>query len=130
MKQERIRRIAFGGCCVLLLALCGGSGAFAQFGGIFSIIVSTITGPIGGALSELNQIRGEVYQTEQQVVWPMMLITQARNYISAIKASYRGWMNDVYSIQVNSAVLPTSQSLEAAFLSAQAGQIRRSIRDN
>ena len=39
MKQERVRRMAFGGCCVLLLAVCGGSGAFAQFGGIFSIIV-------------------------------------------------------------------------------------------
>jgi len=125
MKQERVRRMAFGGCCVLLLAVCGGSGAFAQFGGIFSMIVSTITGPIGGALSEINQIRGEVYQTEQQVVWPMMLITQARNYISGIKAGYRGWMNGVYSIRVNSAVLPTSQSLEAAFLSSQAEQIRK-----
>ena len=124
MKEKRAKRMAFGGCCAFLLALLGGSSAFAQFGGIFSIIVSTITGPIGGALSEINQIRGEVYQTEQQVVWPMMLITQARNYITAIKASYRGWMNGVYSIRVNSAILPTSQSLEAVFLSAQAGQIK------
>src|SRR5579872_2084913 len=123
MKQERAKRMAFGGCCVLLLALLGGSSAFAQFGGIFSAIISTITGPIGGALTEINHIKAEVSQTEQQVVWPLTLITQARNYITTIKASYRGWMNGVYSVRVNSALLSTSRSLEAAFLSAQAGQI-------
>jgi hypothetical protein len=52
MKEERAKRMAFGGCCVLLLALLGGSRAFAQFGGIFSAIISTITGPIGGVLTE------------------------------------------------------------------------------
>ena len=123
MKEKRAKRMAFGGSCVVLLALLGGSSAFAQFGGIFSAIISTITGPIGGALTEINHIRGEVFQTEQQIVWPLALITQTRNYISTIKASYRSWMNGVYSFRVNSAILPTSRSLEAAFLSAQAGQI-------
>ena len=123
MKQARAKRLAFAGCSVLFITLLAGSGAYAQFGGIFSAIISTITGPIGGALTEINQIRNQVLRAEQQLLWPVALITQARNYITTIKASYRGWMNSVYSIPVNSAILPTSRSLESAFLSAQSGQI-------
>jgi hypothetical protein len=123
MKQERAKRLAFAGCSVLFITLLAGSGAYAQFGGIFSAIISTITGPIGGALTEINQIRSQLLRTEQQLLWPVALITQTRNYIATIKASYRGWMNSVYSIPVNSAILPTSRSLESAFLSAQSGQI-------
>jgi hypothetical protein len=47
---------------------------------------------------------------------------QAQN-ISTIKASYRGRMNQVYTLPVNSANLQTPKSLESAFLSGQIGQI-------
>jgi len=97
--------------------------ARAQLGGIFSAILSTLTGPIGGALSSMNNIQREVLQTEQQVLWPLSLIHQAQNYISTIKASYRGWMNNVFSIRINSASLPTPRNLESAFLSGQTTQI-------
>jgi hypothetical protein len=123
VRQERAKRIAFGSCCLLLVVLFGPGNAFAQFGGLFSVIISTISGPIGGALTEINQVRGAVLKTEQQVVWPLALIVRARNYATTIKTSYRAWMNSVYSIRVNSAVLPTSRSLEAAFLSGRIGQI-------
>jgi len=123
MKRERAKRLAFTGCSIFLIALLTANGAYAQFGGIFSAILSTITGPIGGTLTEINQIRSQVLKTEQQLIWPFALITQARSYIATIKASYRGWMNSVYSIRVNSAILPTSRSLESAFLSAESAQI-------
>jgi hypothetical protein len=99
------------------------TGAYAQFGGLFSAILGTITGPIGGALTDINQVRGEILQTEQEVLFPVALIEKTRNYIATIKASYRGWMNSVFSLRVNSAVLPASQNLESEFLSAQTGQI-------
>lgn len=121
--QRRLDRIAFTLSSILLLTLLVPMGAYAQFGGIFSAILGTITGPIGGALTDINKIRTEILQTEQQVLWPVALIEESRNYIATIKASYRGWMNNVFALRVNSAVLPASKSLELEFLSAQTGQI-------
>ena len=51
------------------------------------------------------------------------MIAQTQNYISTIKASYRGWMNQVYTLPVNSANLQTPKSLESTFLSGQIGRI-------
>ena len=123
MRKLHSERIAFICSAVLLLALLVPTGAYAQFGGLFSAILATITGPIGGALTDINQVRSEVLQTEQQALWPVALITETRNYIATIKASYRGWMNSVFDIRVNSAILPASRSFESEFLSAQSGQI-------
>jgi hypothetical protein len=122
MTEPKKKLLPASGILVMLLLLLP-TGAGAQFGGIFSAIISTITGPIGGALSNINQIRKQILETEQQVIWPVALITQAQNYITTIKATYRGWMNNVFALPVNSAILPTSQSLESSFLSAQSGQI-------
>jgi hypothetical protein len=97
--------------------------AHAQFGGIFSAILGTITGPIGGVLTQINQVRAEVLKEEQQVLWSLSLIRQAETYISTIKASYRGWMNTVFAIHINSATLPAPKNLEFAFLSAQTTQV-------
>ena len=123
MRKTRSERIAFICSAVLLLALLAPTGAYAQFGGLFSAILGTITGPIGGALTDINRVRSEVLQTEQQALWPVALIEETRNYIATIKASYRGWMNSVFAIRVNSAILPASRSFESEFLSAQSGQI-------
>jgi hypothetical protein len=121
--RPRPDRIAFAFSSIVLLALLVPSGAYAQFGGIFSAILGTITGPIGGALTDINRIRTEILQTEQQVLWPVALIEESRNYIATIKASYRGWMNNAFALRVNSAILPASRKLESEFLSAQTGQI-------
>ncbi|HKR28000.1 MAG TPA: hypothetical protein VJS11_11105 [Acidobacteriaceae bacterium] len=123
MRKPRSERIAFTCSAALLLVLFVPTGAYAQFGGLFSAILGTITGPIGGALTDINRVRSEVLQTEQQALWPVALIEETRNYIATIRASYRGWMNSVFVIRVNSAILPSSRSLESEFLSAQSGHI-------
>ena len=122
MRKARSERIAFICSAILLLALLVPTGAYAQFGELFSAILGTITGPIGGALTDINRVRSEVVQTEQQALWPVALIEETRNYIATIKASYRGWMNTVFAIRVNSAILPASRSFESEFLSAQSGE--------
>ena len=123
MRKLRSERISFTCSAIVLLVLLAPTGAYAQFGGLFSAILGTITGPIGGALTDINRVRSEVLQTEQQVLWPVALIAETRNYIAAIEASYRGWMNSVFDIRVNSAILPASRTFESEFLSAQSGQI-------
>lgn len=118
-----MKAIRFTTGVLLAMVLLYPTGAYAQFGSIFSSILGTITGPIGTALTDINQVRTEILQTEQQVLWPLSLITQAQNYIATIRASYRGWMNQVYQLPVNSASLQAPKSLESAFLSGQTGQI-------
>jgi len=119
----KAKAMSCGASMLVIMLLLFPTGAYAQFGDIFSAILSTITGPIGGALTDINQIRNSILKTEQQVLWPLSLITQAQNYISTIKASYRAWMNQVYRLPVNSANLEMPKSLESAFLSGQTGQI-------
>ena len=114
--RHRIARSSPGNCAGV---------AHAQFGGIFSAILSTITGPIGGALTYINRIRREVLQTEQQVFWPLSLIHQAQNYIATIKASYRGWMNNVFALRVNSAVLTDSEESRVGFFQRPANADRK-----
>jgi hypothetical protein len=116
-------KLAFGAGLLAALLTAAPTVAHAQFGGIFSAILGTITGPIGGALTEINHIQAEVLKEEQQLLWPVAMIHQAETYISTIKASYRGWMNNVFSIRINSASLSTPQNLESAFLSGRTTQI-------
>jgi hypothetical protein len=115
--------LAFGASVFAAVLLAGTTAGHAQFGGIFSAILGTITGPIGGALTDINQIQHQVLNSEQQLLWPLSLIHQAESYISTIKASYRGWMNNVFAIRINSASLPASRNLESAFLSGNTTQI-------
>jgi hypothetical protein len=122
----KAKAMTLGASMLVVALLLFPTGAYAQFGGIFSAILNTITGPIGGALTDINQIRSSILKTEQQVLWPVTLIAQAQNYISTIKASYRGWMNQVYTLPVNSANLQTPKSLESAFLSGQIGSFDQS----
>jgi len=119
----KAKAMSCGASMLVIMLMLFPTGAYAQFGDIFSAILSTITGPIGGALTDINEIRSSILKTEQQVLWPLSLITQAQNYIATIKASYRAWMNQVYRLPVNSANLEMPKSLESAFLSGQTGQI-------
>ncbi len=89
---------------------------------IFNAIDSTITGDIGGALTSVKSIQNTVMQDEQAVLFPVSLITQAHNYVTTIKGSYRGWMSSVFTLPVNSAQLPSSQNLERIFLSGNTTQ--------
>jgi len=118
----KAKAMSCGASMLVIMLLLFPTGAYAQFGDIFSAILSTITGPIGGALTDINEIRSSILKTEQQVLWPLSLITQAQSYIATIKASYRAWMNQVYRLPVNSANLQMPKSLESAFLSGQTGQ--------
>jgi hypothetical protein len=122
MTKKR-EQLAFGVGVLAVMLTAVPTIAHAQFGGIFSAILGTITGPIGGALTQINQVQADVLKEEQQVLWPLSLIRQAETYISTIKASYRGWMNTVFAIHINSATLPAPKNLESAFLSGQTTQV-------
>ena len=64
---------------------------------IFSVIDSTISEDIGGALSSLNSIQSTLQHDEQQVLFPLSLINQAHSYVNTVMTSYRSWMTSVFN---------------------------------
>ncbi len=90
---------------------------------IFGVIDSTIGADIGGALTAMTSIQNSLRQDQQTLLFPVALINQSHNYITTIMGSYRGWMFGVFTLPVNSAQLPSSQSLEHVFLSGSSSSI-------
>jgi hypothetical protein len=90
---------------------------------LFHTITSTLSGPIGGALSEMRKINAAVNNFRQQIIWPLAVINQARGFISATRARYTGLMSQIEGIKNNSATLALPMQLESMFRGAQSGSI-------
>lgn len=87
-----------------------------------SSISGALQNVIGGGLNQILGVDQSIQQFEQNVIWPQILINQAR----ALVAGLQGVFNQIQSltqIRVNSATLPNSQQLEANLLSRNANQI-------
>ena len=51
----KAKAMSCGASMLVIMLLLFPTGAYAQFGDIFSAILSTITGPIGGALTDIQR---------------------------------------------------------------------------
>jgi hypothetical protein len=90
---------------------------------LFHTITSTLQGPIGGALSEIQKVSAAVNKFRQQIIWPLSLINQTRSFVSATRARYTGLMSQIEGIKNNSATLALPMQLESMFRGAQSGSI-------
>jgi len=118
--SRRAMKVSTIGVAVLLVVP---TAAKALSWDIFSVIDSTISKDIGGALQSVNSIQNSLRQDEQQLLFPVALINQSHNYIHTIMTSYRSWMAGVFTLPINSAQLPGSQALESVFLSGSSSSI-------
>lgn len=96
-------------CCAILSAGLG-------------TINTTLDSVIGGGLSSINGVLTTIQQFEQQVVWPVQAIAQARGLVGAIQGIYTQIRN-IFSIPISSATLANPRQLEAILLSRSPGQI-------
>ena len=119
--SRRTKAISAGALCGLLLAVPPVAKALDW--DIFSVIESTISSDIGGALTSMTGIQNALRQDQQALLFPVSLINQSHSYISTIMTSYRGWMSGVFTLPVNSAQLPNSQSLEKVFLGGSSASL-------
>ena len=103
------RAIGLDPCCALLVA------------GLSSIH-SALSKVIGGGLNQILGVDQAMQQFQQDVVWPVNLINQARSLVSALQGNYTRIRN-LMIIPVNSATLPVSQQLEQVLLSRNPNQI-------
>jgi hypothetical protein len=103
--------------CIALLSPSQARGQILDIVNIFSAIESTITGLIGGSLTDIRSFQTQVQTLYEEVVWPVASIAQAQSFIAGTIGSYRGWMSGVYNLPIASAQLTNPTQLESAILS-------------
>lgn len=113
---------------VLVIALClippaARADGIGDILSLFHTITSTLQGPIGGALSEVQKMSTAINKFRQRIIWPLALINQTRSFISATRARYTGLMFQIEGIKNNSATLALPMQFESLFRSAQGGTI-------
>lgn len=75
-------------------------------------VLNVINGVIQTALNAINTVRAAINSLYQSFVWPLQLINQARSQIVQMINQYRTLMAGILNSKLNSATLPTPQSLE------------------
>ena len=107
---------------VLFVVLAGTARAgVADIISFLQTISNTLQNGIGDVLGKINRIKGTAINLQQQVVWPISGINQAKGFVNATRSRYLGMFSQIRAIPVNSATLVNPSRFEAAFRSANAG---------
>jgi len=93
-------------------------GQFGLLGGIQNIL-NIINGAIRAAFNLLGAVSQSLQALYQQIVWPVQLIDQARTAITDLVNQFRGTMQSMYSVGINSATLPAPITLESIIRNRQ-----------
>jgi hypothetical protein len=80
--------------------------------GAIQAVLKVINGIIQTALNSINTLRSTISRLYQGVIWPVQLINQAKTQVTQMINQYRNLMQSVFTINLNSATLPTPQALE------------------
>jgi len=102
--------------------------ARAGVGDILSLITSitsTIKDGIGTALGGIRSIQNAEKQLQQEVLWPVAVINQAKAEVSRIRSQFGSLAQQIHGLSVNSATLAHPQNLEALLRSEQTGSLGR-----
>ncbi len=102
-------------CVFALCAPTSRAGAY-QFS-IFSVLLGTITGPIGGALTNIQSAENALHTVTQTVAFPISIINAAHSFITTNNSRFAPYMNQVAGMQISAATLPTTQSFEGTLTS-------------
>ena len=97
--------------------------AHGQFLGLFDSIFSSIQSDMGGSLQAINQLRQQAQQLYQTTLWPLAALNQARGFVSNSINTYRSSMQQIFTTQFSSAVLPGPQQFETLLHSRQSTQV-------
>jgi hypothetical protein len=89
-----------------------------------SSISSLLSSVVGKPLSAIQQLEQQSADFEQQVVFPLTAINQARSMAVRSQAQF-AQMRIVFQLPVSSATLPTPQQLEKTLLSRNPGTVQQ-----
>jgi hypothetical protein len=115
------RSIAVVSLFAMLLVLPGTANAsVADIILLLKTITTTLRGDVGMVLGGIRSVSASAANFEQQVVWPLNLISQTKSFVAGMRSQYAGLAQRVYSIPIHSATLPNSLKLESVL---RAGQV-------
>jgi len=98
------------------LTLALAPAARAGVGDIISLlntITSTVRNGIGVALNGIQTIQNTERQLQQQILWPVTVINQAKASVSQVRAQFTSLAQQVHSLATNSATLANPKQLES-----------------
>ena len=75
-------------------------------------VLNVINGMLKNVLTAINTARTAMNALDQNLIWPVQLINQARAQVTQMINQYRALMASILNISLRSATLPTPQSLE------------------
>jgi hypothetical protein len=87
---------------------------------LLTTITGTIRNGIGTVLGGIQSIRTTVTRLEQQVVWPVAAINQAKSFVSQIRSQLTSAAQQVRQIRTESATLVNPSNLEKVLRGGQA----------
>lgn len=87
--------------------------------GEIQVVLNVINGIIQTALNAIHTVTGAISAFYQTVAWPVQLINQAKALVSKMITQYRTLMQSIFNINLVSATLPATQSLEAVIRNQQ-----------
>lgn len=115
---------------VILIGLAPAAKAgMADVFSIFQTINSTLR-KAGGLLDQVRSVKTSAVTLETEVIWPVSLISQAKNFVAANEAQARSRLSNIQSLPVSSATLVNPSQFESIVRSAQAtnaGQLQGSF---
>jgi hypothetical protein len=139
LRLEGTKTIAVGLTIVLFLGfLCVPQPAYGQFGGLSSAFgfvnqavsalqnfISNVMRPlldsIQTAAQAVQRLLGQLRQLWETIVWPLDAINQAKALALQLIGLFRGLLDGLYGIGVNSAQLPNPAALEGLMRNKQYG---------
>jgi hypothetical protein len=119
MRSHRILGMTLIG--VLIITLVLPATAYAQFGFLGGIqnLLNLINGSIRTALNAIGSVMQALNTLQQEIVWPVRLLQQARDALGSLISQTRGTLQNIHNIPVQSATLPDPANLEAIIRNAQ-----------
>jgi hypothetical protein len=114
-------------CWLILTPLRAQSGL--EIVQLLNSITTTLQNSIGQVLGGIRSITTRVRDFEQQAVWPLTAINQAKAFVGQLRAQYASLAAQIHAIEVSSAVLASPSQLESLLRShtaANFGQINGS----
>ena len=90
---------------------------------IIQAVLDTINKVIGKWLNLITAVLTNMRSFQQQTVWPLNLINQAKAQITAMIAQFRGLMRAIFSVNPHTATLPNPVALENIVRDRQTGDL-------
>ncbi|HKD78877.1 MAG TPA: hypothetical protein VKH81_04240 [Candidatus Angelobacter sp.] len=107
---------------LLLLPMTANAG-IADIITLLNAIIGTLQNGIGQALNSIQSIHTAIRDFEQQVVWPVALINQARAEVAQVRSQFTTLATQIQSIPTNSASLANPKQFESLLRSRQSGNL-------